>query len=218
MWRQKRLRQYDEQTLQAQVEGVQLTRMRAPARAAIKALAPEFASANSVEKVEQLLKKHKAFAAVIETWVPRPVEVQNEGSWGPAIADHLKKLEVGEFFEGPAEVLNYIDPIKLEMQEDRMARLDERILAIVKRLAQVKATKALFGPGNTETKTMRMEAGRPKLTIDNEPAQPSDASNMIWWKPGNFDYRSGNKDILKELEDKETAGAVFTTVGKTLIK
>ncbi|OSJ14121.1 hypothetical protein BST63_17995 [Bradyrhizobium canariense] len=226
MWRQKRVRQHDDQLLQAHIDSVQASNDRVPLRAALQAMAPEFALADTVKKVETLLKKHKHYAKVIVHWVPRPTDAEKEATWGAAISEYLKNLKVGEVVEGPSEITTFVDPFKVELQEDRMGRLDDRILTVTKRLVQVKASKDLLAPRNVPPKMVGVNApsaASPGLTIDNEADSNGtvdrvSTSEEIRWVPSPIDYRSGNKPLLKHLEDQETSGAIFTMAAKTVRK
>ena len=223
MWRLKRVRDHDDQLLQAHIDRVQACNDQVPLRAALQAMAPEFALADTVKKVEALLKKHKSYAKVIVHWVPRPTDAGSEATWGAAISEHLKNLKVGEVVDGPSAITTFVDPFKVEMQEDRMGRLDDRILTITKRLVQVKASKELLGPRKVPPKMVGVSAARSSLTIDNEPdgngtVDRESASEEIRWVPSPIDFRSGNQALLKHLEDQETSGAIFTTAGKTVRK
>lgn len=160
MWRQRRLQRHDDQLLQAHIDKIHEHNRVVPIRVELQALAPEFAEACTVEQVEKLLAKHP-YGGVIPLWVPRPKESEKEASRGPQISEHLKKMEVGSLVEGPSEILTYVDPFKLGMQEDRMGRLDERILQVTKRLVQIKASKELF----------RHRADQAKLVSVNDKVQ-----------------------------------------------
>lgn len=118
---------------------------------------------------------------------------------GAAIAEHLKKMQVGSIVEGPSEILTYVDPFKLELQEDRMTRLDEEILKLTKRLVQVKASKELLRPRNDPAQLAAVnEKPRSALTIDHQAdtgtTDPASTSKQKWWVPGPIDYRSRGKD------------------------
>ncbi|MCK1438315.1 hypothetical protein [Bradyrhizobium sp. 15] len=226
MWRQKRVKRHDDQLLQAHIDSVQTYNHSLPLRAALQAMAPEFALANTVEKVEKLLKKYKIYADFVVHWVPRPADAEKEASWGTAISERLKKLDVSQVVEGPSEVTTFVNPTKIELQEDRMGRLDERILTVTKRLVQVKASKELLGTHKVVPKMLTVQAPRAtnsSVTIDHEPdsngaINPQSTSKEKWWVPGPIDFRTGNKDVLNHLEDKETSGAIFTMAMKTAKK
>lgn len=168
MWRLKRVRQHDDQLLQAHIDRVQAYNDQVPLRAALQAMAPEFALADTVKKVEVLLKKHKSYANVIVHWVPRPTDAGNEAPWGAAISEHLKNLKVGEVVEGPSEITTFVDPFKVELQEDRMGRLDDRILTVTKRLVQVKASKELLGSRKVPPKMVSVASRREPESHDQQ--------------------------------------------------
>jgi len=202
MWRQRRLQRHDDQILQAQIDHVHEHNRAVPIRVELQALAPEFAEANTVEQVEKLLAKH-AYGEVIASWVPRPKESEKEASWGPAISEHLKKMKVGSIVEGPSEILTYVDPFKLELQEDRMGRLDERILQVTKRLVQIKASKELFRDRRDPAKLVSVnDKPRPAVTIDHERGSDksvsASSSKQHRWVPGPIDYASARINIVSE--------------------
>jgi hypothetical protein len=192
-WRQKRLRKYEQQLLQARIEDVQKQNQFVPLRADIKALAREFAGATTVDEVEKLLAKHGMKGEIITVWVPKPNESEKQAEWGTAIAEHLKKMDVGTIVEGPSEITTYVDPWKLELQEDRMERLDERILQVTKRLVQIKASKELFRTRPDPERLIPVnKPSRLAATVDQKTwrVQGSDeeASPARWYAPGPVDY------------------------------
>lgn len=140
LWRLERLRRYEGQVLQNRIDRVQAQNSAVPVRAKLKALGPGLPgparrsrwSSSSPSKVLT------ARLSLRRCRVPRRAK---EPAWGAAIAEHLQKIEVESIIKGPSEVLTYIDPFKLELDEDRMARLDDEILKLTKRLVQVTASK-----------------------------------------------------------------------------
>jgi hypothetical protein len=111
----------------------------------LKPLAPEFAAAASVKAVERILTKNTAYRDVIISWVPRD-PAKDEAKWGPAIADHLSKLEIQSRLEGADAFVSIADmnPLQMEFDWKMSDRLDENIDRTIKRLLQVKTNKQLL--------------------------------------------------------------------------
>lgn len=225
MWRQMRVKRYEDAHLQRRIEIVRQNNDGVPARAALQAMAPEFAQADTPEKVDKLLKKYKPYARTIVTWIPRPTDSEKEAGWGAAIGEYLKNLKVGEVIEGPSEVTTFVDPFDIEVQEDRMGRLDERISQLIKRLVQIKASKQMFGARNGLSKMIPARspglAGRGPVVEHERSGNAHDAevatqpSKQNWWLPGPIDYRRSrinepNKQPVNDPDEEESSGAVFT--------
>ncbi|MBR0779045.1 hypothetical protein JQ625_29850 [Bradyrhizobium diazoefficiens] len=214
MWRQKRLRHYDQQMLQLQIDRIQVQNQAVPIRVEIKALAPEFAGATTAEEVEKLLAKQGDYGSIIASWVPRPKEIEKESSWGAAIADHLSKMNVGSIVEGPPEITAYVDHYQLEMQDERMERLDERILQVTKRLVQIKASKALFRTRpDPETLFPLNARPRPATAIGQEGrgrANERTTTNTQRPSSGPIEHV---RSRIKDVDEKTAAAVKITTAG-----
>ena len=144
-WRRQRLHAYQQAQLQKRVDAIKLRNDRSRSLVFVKALAPQFAMAQSAEAVEDILWDNIRYRDIILGWVPR-VPSQAETKWGPAIAAHLSELEVESPLDGKEALLHLIGVLPPEMDDEGKAsdRLDENIDRTIKRLVQVRTSKAIF--------------------------------------------------------------------------
>jgi hypothetical protein len=144
-WRRRRMHLYQQAKLQQRVDTVNAKNDWIGHQQVLKALAPEFARAESVKAVERILSKYAKYRGLIVGWVAR-VPSQEETKWGPAIADYLSKLKIESRLEGADAFVHLIDILPPELDFDWKVsdRLDEDIDRTIKRLIQVRTSKALL--------------------------------------------------------------------------
>jgi hypothetical protein len=144
-WRRRRLHLYQQAKLQQRVDTIKANNDWIGHQKFLKALAPEFAESTSVKAVERILSRYVRYRDLIVGWVPR-VASQEETKWGPAIADYLSKLKIESRLEGKDVVVRIIDilPAEMDFEWKVSDRLDEDIDRTIKRLIQVRTSKALF--------------------------------------------------------------------------
>jgi hypothetical protein len=140
------------------VKAVRVNNQAFQVRQKLQEIGPEFAQAKTLASVEKLLRKYAYYAEIITEWVPRPKE--EEAKWGPAIAEFLNKLPARQLLKGPSEFKALVDPSQIELDADRLDRIDERIGQVIKRLMQIKTTKQLFPNLNgNPSKVINVQAG-----------------------------------------------------------
>jgi hypothetical protein len=144
-WRSRRVHLYEQAKLQQRADNVRRKNEWVDHKQFLKTLVPEFAAAASAKGVERILTKNAAYRDIIISWVPRD-PAKDETKWGPAIADHLSKLEIGSRLEGADAFVSIVDmnPLQMEFDWKMSDRLDENIDRTIKRLLQVKTNKQLF--------------------------------------------------------------------------
>ena len=144
-WKYRRLRRLEAASLKAQVDRNQDHNEAMEILEDLERLQPAFAAATTAREVERLFKKNKTSVEIILQHGPKQTE--DPSLWGPAIAEFVNKLS--EFkdrgrIEGFGEMATYTDSERIEVQEDRMQRLSDRISSTIKRLVQTKATKQMM--------------------------------------------------------------------------
>jgi hypothetical protein len=144
LWRERRLQVYRQAQLEKRVRIIERNNNKRYRRGVLKSLAPRLAAATTAKEVEAILASEHFAPSVITSDVPQPPPDQ-EAKWGPAIAEHLTKMEIPErlygidAFEHAVEFA--LDPLEMERELDQESRLHEEIERTIKRLAQVKAYK-----------------------------------------------------------------------------
>jgi hypothetical protein len=141
LWKRRRLHLRGEAIMQARIDSIETRNRASNVRRYLKELAPEFAAAQNAKEVESVLNRHKQYRETITDWIPRS---QEEAKWGPAIADHLAKLRMSEPIYGPAKIPEVVDVLDYELERKIDDRFDEAIDRTIKRLIQVKTSKAVF--------------------------------------------------------------------------
>jgi hypothetical protein len=143
LWKRRRLHMRGEAIMQARIDSIESRNRASNIRRYLKELAPEFAAAQNAKEVESVLNKHKQYREIITDWVPRDPS-QDEAKWGPAIAAYLAKLDVFEPISGSAKIPVVVDVLDYELERKIDDRFDEAIDRTIKRLIQVKSSKAVF--------------------------------------------------------------------------
>lgn len=144
-WKYRRLRRLEAASLKAQIDKNESYNQSIEIMEDLERLQPAFAAATTAREVERLLKKNKSSVEIILQYGPKQTE--DESRWGPAIAEFLNKfseLKNRDRIEGFGEMATYTDSERIEVQEDRMQRLSDRISSTIKRLVQTKATKQMM--------------------------------------------------------------------------
>jgi hypothetical protein len=144
-WRRRRLHLYQQAKLQQRVDTIRTKNDLIGHMQFLKDLAPEFAEAASVKAVERILSRYTKYRGLMVGWVPR-VPSQEETKWGPAIADYLSKLKVESRLEGADVLVRLMDilPPEIDCEWKISDRLDEDLDRTIKRLIQVRTSKALL--------------------------------------------------------------------------
>jgi hypothetical protein len=93
--------------------------------------------------VESLLNRHKPYREIITHWVSRDFG-REEAKWGAAIAEHLAKLHLSDPISGSAKIPEVVDVLDYDLERKIEDRFDEAIDRTIKRLIQVKTSKAVF--------------------------------------------------------------------------
>jgi hypothetical protein len=168
LWRQRRLQVYRQAMLEKRVRMIERKNDVIYWERVLKSLAPELATATTAKEVEAILASKDFTPAAITSSVPQPPPEQ-EAKWGPAIAEHLNKMEIKKPLHGIdafAYALDYaFDPTEMEREILQENRLHEEIDKTIKRLAQVKAYKQLGLVARVDVNTLKLVEASPNKAI-----------------------------------------------------
>jgi hypothetical protein len=170
LWRERRLQVYRQAMLEHRVRTIESKNKRSHWRGALKLLAPQLAAATTAKEVEAILASKYFTPAAITSDVPQPPPDQ-EANWGPAIAEHLNKMEIPKQLHGIdafTHALDYaLDPIEMEREILQENRLHEEIDRTIKRLAQVKGYKQLGLVARVDVNTSKLIEVSPTKVIES---------------------------------------------------
>jgi hypothetical protein len=159
VWRERRLQVYRQAKLEKRVRTIERKNDAIYWQRLLKSLAPELATATTAKEVEAILASKHFTPAAITSSVPQPPPDQ-EAKWGPAIAEHLNKMEITKQLHGIdafTHALDYaLDPLEMERELHQENRLHEEIDKTIKRLAQVKAYKQLGLVARVDGNTLKL--------------------------------------------------------------
>src|SRR6516165_12434995 len=179
LWRERRLQVYRQAMLENRVRTIERNNDKIYWRGVLKSLAPELAVATTAQEVEAILASKHFTPAAITSKVPQPPPDQ-EAKWGPAIAEHLNKMEITKQLHGIdafTHALDYaLDPIEMEREILQENRLHEEIDRTIKRLAQVKGYKKLGLVARVDVDTSKLiDVSPPNKAIES--ARPHNNEN-----------------------------------------
>ena len=170
LWRERRLQVYRQAMLEQRVRTIESNNAARHRRGALKLLAPQLAAATTAKEVEAILASRYFTPAAITSDVPQPPPDQ-EANWGPAIAEHLNKMEIAKQLHGIdafTHALDYaLDPLEMEREILQENRLHEEVDKTIKRLAQVKAYKRIGLVARVDVNTSKLIEVSPSKTIEN---------------------------------------------------
>jgi len=171
LWRERRLQVYRQAMLEQRVRTIESNNAARHRRGALKLLAPQLAAATTAKEVEAILASRYFTPAAITSDVPQPPPDQ-EANWGPAIAEHLNKMEVAKQLHGIdafMHALDYaLDPREMERELLQENRLHEEIDKTIKRLAQVKGYKKLGLVARVDVDTSKLiDVSPPNKAIES---------------------------------------------------
>jgi hypothetical protein len=155
LWRERRLQVYGQAKLEKRVRAIENNNEVTYWERVLKSLAPQFATATTAKEVEAILASKRFPLAEITSRVPQPPPDQ-EAKWGPAIADHLNKMEIPKQLHGIDAFKQALDPIEMECEIIQANRLHEEIDKTIKRLAQVKGYKQLGLVARIDVNTLKL--------------------------------------------------------------
>jgi hypothetical protein len=166
LWRQRRLQVYWQAKLENRVSAIQRNNDASYWQRLLKSLAPQLAAATTAKEVEAILASKHFTSGVITSKVPQPPPDQ-EATWGPAIAEHLNKMEIPEQLHGIDAFKCAFDPIEMEREILQANRLHEEIDRTIKRLVQVKGYKQLGLVARVDANTSKLIDVSPSKAIEN---------------------------------------------------
>ena len=159
LWRERRLQVYRQAMLEKRVGTIEHNNDVFYWQRLLKSLAPELATATTAKEVEAILASKHFTPAAITSEVPQPPPDQ-EAKWGPAIAEHLNKMEIKKQLHGIDAFTHALDcalnPLEMERELLQESRLHEEIDKTIKRLAQVKAYKQLGLVARVDVNTLKL--------------------------------------------------------------
>src|SRR6516225_3760067 len=115
LWRERRLQVYRQAMLEQRVRTIESNNAARHRRGALKLLAPQLAAATTAKEVEAILASRYFTPAAITSNVPQPPPDQ-EANWGPAIAEHLNKMEIPKQLHGIDAFNQALDPTEMELE------------------------------------------------------------------------------------------------------
>ena len=175
LWRERRLQVYRQAMLEQRVRTIESNNAARHRRGALKLLAPQLAAATTAKEVEAILASRYFTPAAITSNVPQPPPDQ-EPNWGPAIAEHLNKMEVAKQLHGIDAFAEAVDPVEMECEMLQENRLHEEIDKTIKRLAQVKGYKKLGLVARVDVDTSKLiDVSPPNKAIES--ARPHNNEN-----------------------------------------
>jgi hypothetical protein len=170
LWRERRLQVYRQAMLEQRVRTIESNNAARHRRGALKLLAPQLAAATTAKEVEAILASRYFTPAAITSDVPQPPPDQ-EANWGPAIAEHLNKMEIAKQLHGIdafTHALDYaLDPLEMEREILQENRLHEEVDKTIKRLAQVKAYKRIGLVARVDVNTSKLIEVSPSKAIES---------------------------------------------------
>src|SRR6516165_4405133 len=168
LWRERRLQVYRQAMLENRVRTIERNNDKIYWRGVLKSLAPELAVATTAQEVEAILASKHFTPAAITSSVPQPPPDQ-EAKWGPAIAEHLNKMEIKKQLHGIDAFTRALDcaldPLEMERELLQENRLHEEIDKTIKRLAQVKAYNQLGLVARVDVNTSKLIEVSPNKAI-----------------------------------------------------
>src|SRR3954452_24617288 len=144
LWRKRRLRCYEQITLQKRRDEIRQKAERSRAIDHLRSWADEFNETRSIEEVESILANFgPLFVNTIRSrW---PLQTGEEPkNWGPRIAAGLSSLRPEPRDEHADEFMAMIDLEEFDAALLRMERLDAMIDKTVKRLVSLKTMKKVY--------------------------------------------------------------------------
>jgi hypothetical protein len=151
LWRRKRLQRHERIKTQKRLEKVRHQNYLAYHIANLRAMAPEFEQATTVEQVEKLLSILSPLYrnTILPKW-PVPSGKDSAGSdhdpntWGAKIAEGLASWTPPDRLEDADAFLAVLDLDEFDEALTRVERLDAMIDRTIKRLLQLKTQKQIF--------------------------------------------------------------------------
>jgi hypothetical protein len=166
LWRERRLQVYRQAKLEKRVRTIESNNNKLYWRGVLKSLAPQLATATTAKEVEKILASKHFTVAAITSNVPQPPPDQ-EATWGPAIAEHLNKMEIPKQLHGIDAFNQALDPQEMEFELLQSNRLHEEIDKTIKRLAQVKGYKQLGLVARVGVNTSKLIEVSPNKAIES---------------------------------------------------
>jgi hypothetical protein len=144
IWRRGRLNQYLKYQMEKELSQTRENNETNKQREALKALAPKFRNAKSVDAVETLLSElDPMYSSVIRTnW---PIEsCEDHNTWGLIIDRGLSSWKSETEYHGPSEFIKIVNLFPMDQELALIERIDAMIDRTVKRLLQLKSMKQMF--------------------------------------------------------------------------
>jgi len=126
LWRERRLQVYRQAKLEKRVRTIERKNESYHLMGVLKSLAPQLAAATTAKEVEAILASKHFTPAAITSKIPQPPPDQ-KAKWGPAIAEHLNKMEIPERLHGIDAFKCAFDPLEMECEIRQANRLHEEL-------------------------------------------------------------------------------------------
>ena len=126
LWRERRLQVYRQAMLEKRVRSIERKNDVIYWQRLLKSLAPQLAAATTAKEVEAILASKHFTPAAITSKIPQPPPDQ-KAKWGPAIAEHLNKMEIPERLHGIDAFKCAFDPLEMECEIRQANRLHEEL-------------------------------------------------------------------------------------------
>ena len=167
LWRERRLQVYRRAKLEQRVRMIESKNRSSYWMGVLNSLAPQLAAATTAKEVETILASKRFPLAEITSRVPQPPPDQ-EAKWGPAIAEHINKIEITKQLHDIDAFTHTIDPLEMDRELLLADRLHEEIDKTIKRLAQVKGYKRLGLVARVDVNTSKLiDVSPPNTAIES---------------------------------------------------
>lgn len=144
MWRRRRLERYEQINTDEHIDLMRRQTIMSHHWENLKSLSPQFGSAATAEDVEAILSElSEMYANAIRSNWPL-VEGTDPAEWGKKIEKGLKAVELGPRWEGPTAFVEAFRPEDIDIELERLERIDALIERTIKRLVQLKAMKQML--------------------------------------------------------------------------